>query len=177
VTGLASSYLTDGQQTFFSYTNNVVASGTHWRLSPQGYYYWGPFGLLGEYVISDQEVRKGAVKADIQNTAWQVAAGWVLTGEDASYAGVTPRHPFDPRANRLRSDGGSDEQRGAGESDVESEREDAVEEQESQRADLVEPRVEAFHAPLDARGFRKKTVEPQRHREIFFVPSVSLWSI
>jgi len=98
-TGLASSYLTDGQQTFFSYTNNVAASGTHWRLSPQGYYYWGPFGLLGEYVISDQEVRKGAAKADLQNTAWQIAAGWVLTGEAASYTGVTPKHPFDPRSN------------------------------------------------------------------------------
>jgi len=98
-TGLASSYLTDGQQTFFSYTNNVAANGTHWRLSPQGYYYWGPFGVLGEYVISDQEVRKGASKAELQNTAWQVAAGWVLTGEAASYAGVTPKHPFDPRAN------------------------------------------------------------------------------
>jgi phosphate-selective porin OprO and OprP len=99
-TGLASSYLSDGQQAFFSYTNsNVVANGTHWRLSPQGYYYWGPFGLLGEYVISDQEVRKAATRADLQNTAWQVAAGWVVTGEDASYSGVTPKHPFDPRSN------------------------------------------------------------------------------
>src|SRR6185437_3235921 len=97
--GLPSAYLTDGQQSFFAYTNGVVANGTHWRLSPQGCYYWGPFGLLGEYVISDQNVRKGAAKADLQNTAWQLAAGWVLTGEDASYVGVTPKHPFDPRAN------------------------------------------------------------------------------
>ena len=98
-TGLSSGLLTDGQQTFFTYTNNVVAAGEHWRLSPQGYYYWGPFGLLGEYVISNQEVKKGAASADLQNTAWQLAAGWVLTGEDASYTGVTPKHPFDPRAN------------------------------------------------------------------------------
>jgi phosphate-selective porin OprO and OprP len=99
-TGLPSALLTDGQQQFFAYTNSsVVANGTHWRLSPQGYYYWGPFGLLGEYVISDQEVSKGAVSADLQNTAWQVAGGWVLTGEDATFTGVTPRHPFDPHAN------------------------------------------------------------------------------
>jgi phosphate-selective porin OprO/OprP len=98
-TGLPSAFLTDGQQTFFSYTNGVVANGQHWRVSPQGYYYWGPFGLLGEYVISDQEVSKGAASADLQNTAWQIAAGWVLTGEDASYTGVNPRKPFDPRAN------------------------------------------------------------------------------
>jgi phosphate-selective porin OprO/OprP len=100
-TGLASAYLTDGQQQFFSFTNSsVVANGDHWRVSPQGYYYWGPFGLLGEYVISNQRVTKVATSATLQNTAWQVAAGWVLTGEDASYTGVTPKRPFDPRARQ-----------------------------------------------------------------------------
>jgi len=97
-TGLPSAYLTDGQQQLFAYTNNVVANGEHWRLSPQGYYYWGPFGLLGEYVISNQKVTKGAASARLENTAWQIAGSWVLTGEDATYTGVTPKHPFDPRA-------------------------------------------------------------------------------
>ena len=99
VTGLPSAFLTDGQQQLFAYTNGAVANGNHWRLSPQGYYYWGPFGFLGEYVISDQRVTKGAASASLRNTAWQVAASWVLTGEDASYTGVNPKHPFDPRAN------------------------------------------------------------------------------
>ena len=98
-TGLSNGFLTDGQQSFFAYTNNVVASGNHWRLSPQAYYYYGPFGLLGEYVISDQRVQRNVgtklFTADLQNTAWQVSAGWVLTGENASYTGVTPKHPFD----------------------------------------------------------------------------------
>jgi len=99
-TGLASAYLTDGQQQFFAYTNSsVVANGDHWRVSPQGYYYWGPFGFLGEYVISNQKVTKGATSATLQNTAWQIAGSWVITGEDASYTGVTPKHPFDPRGN------------------------------------------------------------------------------
>jgi phosphate-selective porin OprO/OprP len=97
VNGLPSAYLTDGQEQFFTYTNNVVANGTHWRLSPQGYYYYGPLGLLGEYVISDQEVSKSAAKANLQNTAWQIAGSWVLTGEDATFTGITPKHPFDPR--------------------------------------------------------------------------------
>jgi phosphate-selective porin OprO/OprP len=92
--GLPSGFLTDGQQQFFAYTNGVVAAGTHWRVSPQGYYYYGPLSILGEYVISDQQVQKGTSKADLQNTAWQVTGGWVLTGEDASYAGLTPKHPF-----------------------------------------------------------------------------------
>ena len=33
----------------------------------------------------------------MQNTAWEISGGWVLTGEDAAFNGVTPRHPFDPR--------------------------------------------------------------------------------
>jgi phosphate-selective porin OprO/OprP len=94
-TGLSNGFLTDGQQQFFAYTNGVVADGTHWRLSPQAYYYWGPLGILGEYVISDQEVRRSALTADLRNTAWQVAAGWMLTGEDASYNSITVKHPFD----------------------------------------------------------------------------------
>lgn len=96
-TGLPAGYLTDGQQTFFTYTNGVMANGTHWRLSPQAYYYYGPFGLLGEYVISDQRVQRGASAADLRNVAWEVSGGWILTGEDASYAAsVTPKHSFDP---------------------------------------------------------------------------------
>jgi len=99
-TGLTPGYTTDGQQKFFTYAAGVIANGRHWRVSPQGYYYYGPFGVLGEYVIADQEVSRTTAplgSADLRNTAWEVSAGWVLTGEDATYNGVTPRHPFDPR--------------------------------------------------------------------------------
>ena len=95
--GLTPGYTTDGQQKFFAYTNGVVANGQHWRISPQGYYYCGPFSILGEYVVSDQDVKNGSALADLRNTAWEVSAGWVLTGEDATYNGVTPRHPFNLR--------------------------------------------------------------------------------
>ena len=98
--GTLGGFVTDGQQQFFAYnptTGTVVANGDHWRLSPQGSYYWGPLGVFGEYVIENQGVTKGAASANLQNTAWQVAAGWVLTGEDATYAGVTPKNPFDLR--------------------------------------------------------------------------------
>ncbi len=89
-------YFTDGQQQFFAYYTNVVAAHTHWRLSPQGYYYYGPLSLMGEYAISDQEVHRGSQSADLQNTAWEITGGWVLTGENATFTGVTPKHPFDP---------------------------------------------------------------------------------
>ena len=98
-------YFTDGQQQFFAYNPAdkavVVAKDDHWRLSPQAYYYYGPLGLLGEYVISNQKVTRTAVapfeSAHLRNTAWEVTASWVLTGEDAAYAGgVVPRRSFDP---------------------------------------------------------------------------------
>ena len=93
-------YFTDGQQQFFAYTNGVVAGHTHWRLSPQASYYYGPLGLIAEYAISDQQVQRtvGATtfNADLRHTAWEISGGWVLTGEDATFNGVTPKHPFNP---------------------------------------------------------------------------------
>jgi phosphate-selective porin OprO/OprP len=98
VNGLTSGYTTDGQQRFFTYSAGTLANGQHWRVSPQTYYYYGPVGLMGEYAVSDQKVRNGATAGDVANTAWQVSGGWVVTGEDASYTGITPRHPFNPLA-------------------------------------------------------------------------------
>jgi len=103
--GTLPGFTTDGQQQFFAYnpTNKatVVASGDHWHVSPQGYYYYGPLGILGEYVVSDQGVSRTGTGhqpfARLENTAWEVTGSWVLTGEDAAYAGgVNPRHPFNP---------------------------------------------------------------------------------
>ena len=103
--GTLPGYFTDGQQQFFAYNPTggavVVADQERWRISPQAYYYYGPFGLLGEYAVSDQAVRRTGVapfsSAHLENTAWEVSASWVLTGEDAAFAGgVIPRHPFNP---------------------------------------------------------------------------------
>lgn len=95
--GRPAAYRTDGQQTFFAYNSSVVADGLNWRVSPQLDYRHGSFGLLGEYVVSTVNVRPSATgtKAELQNKAWQLAAGYVLTGEDSSYAGVVPRTNFD----------------------------------------------------------------------------------
>ena len=95
-TALTGGYKTDGQQTFFKYNATVVADGQVWRVSPQGYYYVGPFSALAEYVESTVNVRPTATgaKAELKNKAWDGQLGWVLTGEDATYTGVTPRTPF-----------------------------------------------------------------------------------
>jgi phosphate-selective porin OprO/OprP len=94
------SYRTSGQ-VFFRYRSDATAAGTvladgaHFRISPQGYYYYGRLGLLAEHVFSSQQVRHADAAARIGVNAWQVSGSWVLTGEDATYRGVTPRHAFD----------------------------------------------------------------------------------
>lgn len=90
-------YRTPGQVQFFNYRSAVAADGEHTRWSPQAYWYRNAFGLLGEYISSKQEVllpTTGAREA-LDHRAWQLTAGWVITGEDASYRGVArPNHPF-----------------------------------------------------------------------------------
>jgi phosphate-selective porin OprO and OprP len=105
--GALRSFVSPGQQRFFAYRTstaatapNVEADGDHIRLTPQGYYFWGPLGIFGEYAISSQDVRQvgggaGAGEvAELRHTAWQVAASYVLTGEENSWRGITPKRPF-----------------------------------------------------------------------------------
>jgi phosphate-selective porin OprO/OprP len=97
------SYRTPGQQTLFRYnsstttpTNNVYADGKRTRIAPQGYFYSGPFGVLGEYVISRNEVtRAGAATAELEHTAWQAEGSFFLTGEKNSFRSPFPKKPFD----------------------------------------------------------------------------------
>ena len=102
-TGLPA-FRTAGQTTFFSFRGDdpvlgpVLANGGRTRVSPQVHYYYGAFGLLGEYVLSSQKVRRGTNATTLDNTSWQVAGSWVLTGETPSYRGVTPRTSFDTKA-------------------------------------------------------------------------------
>jgi phosphate-selective porin OprO/OprP len=98
--GRTAGYRTDGQQTFFTYAAGTVADGRNWRLAPQVEFRRGPLGLLGEYVISAVNVRVAAAgpKAELRNRAWQVAGGYVLTGESSAFGGVVPAANFDPGA-------------------------------------------------------------------------------
>jgi phosphate-selective porin OprO/OprP len=83
---------TVGQTTFFKYSSTATANGQHNRLAPQAYYYAGPFGLMGEYVISSQEVLNKRLTQRVRNEAWQIAGSVVLTGEKNAYSGVRPRN-------------------------------------------------------------------------------------
>lgn len=115
VKGIASAtslatYKSPGQQTMFTYSaaatakttlmtadGPTLAAGDRWRVSPQLYWYAGPFGLLAEYIMSSQHVQRGPASADIMNHAWNLTTSFVLTMEHATYDGVTPRHPIDFR--------------------------------------------------------------------------------
>ena len=90
-------FKTVGQNTFFKYSSTAVADGPHKRLSPQAYYYWGPLGALAEYTVSAQQVRNQTDLRRLNNDGWQVTTSVMLTGEKNSYAGIRPRHTFEPQ--------------------------------------------------------------------------------
>lgn len=92
--GTLPSYKTSiGQTSFFTYRSGVTAAGRHVRVAPQLSYYHGPFGGFAEYVRSSQVLAGAAGSSRVADSAWQAVASWVLTGENASYHGVTPRRP------------------------------------------------------------------------------------
>jgi len=83
-------YVTPGQQNWFTYASGAFANGDRVTWAPQLYYYAGPFGLMGEYTNTAQLVTRSSNTQNVFNNAWQLSLAWVLTGEDASYYGVTP---------------------------------------------------------------------------------------
>lgn len=89
-------YKTAGQQSsFFAYTStSVFANGARDRISPQAYYYNGPFGVITEYARVSQDVTNGTKSDKLDNDAWQIAGSYLLTGEDASFKGVKPKQVF-----------------------------------------------------------------------------------
>jgi phosphate-selective porin OprO/OprP len=95
-------YKTSGQQTFFSYRTSTnaddvaYADGERTRLAPQLYYAAASLSVLGEYILSEQDVANAKGSASLKNDGSQVAVTYVLTGERPSLRGVTPLLPFDP---------------------------------------------------------------------------------
>jgi len=95
------SFRSGGQSTIFSYlTSTTDPAGTVFahlrqtRINPGLYYYIGPFGLLGEYVQSRQEVQKGNVTATLKHQAAHATASFVIGGK-AGYEGATPTNRLD----------------------------------------------------------------------------------
>lgn len=99
-------YKTAGQTTFFSWANGTTAAGYRYRIDPQANYLYGPWALQGEWVQETQNLGHTGFTTvakvltqptrPISTQAWQTTAGYMLTGEDNSFSGIRPRHPFDP---------------------------------------------------------------------------------
>lgn len=91
------SYRTSGQQTIFKYKGTAWADGTHNRVNPTARLYYGPYSLVGEYLTTHQDVAGSTTYTEnLNHTAYTAAVGWVVTGENATWKGVTPRAPLDP---------------------------------------------------------------------------------
>jgi len=107
------SYVTDGQQTFFRYSSAAIADGKRFRITPQAKYYFGPLGVIAEYARVSQDVSlttggssagggggsntviTAGTNKKLNHDAWQVAASYLITGEDSSFKGVKPKNNFD----------------------------------------------------------------------------------
>ena len=89
-----------GAPAFFQYPAGIIAKGRRTRISPQGFFYYGAFGLLGEYIQSAQKVDKGGARTTFTHRAWQVQSSVVFGGKP-SYEGVTVTNPFDLKKGDL----------------------------------------------------------------------------
>jgi phosphate-selective porin OprO/OprP len=75
---------------------SVVADGEQWRVAPQAYYYVGPFGIWGEYIVSSLKARKNnpAQFARFENNAWSAHISYFLTGEENGFDQVKVKRRF-----------------------------------------------------------------------------------
>jgi phosphate-selective porin OprO/OprP len=93
------SFKSASQSTIFSYLTTSTATtvfslGRHTRINPQLYYYFGPFGLLTEWVYEHQSIANSVATGALNNSAGNVVASFVLGG-DETYEGVKPHQALD----------------------------------------------------------------------------------
>ena len=99
----APTYSSPGQLSLFTAATGAAPDGKHTRLAPELDWYYGPMRVYGEWIRSSQvwaipAAGSALTHNTITNQAGQAGFTYVLTGENASYAGVKPVKPFDPRA-------------------------------------------------------------------------------
>ena len=99
-------YISPGQAPVFAYNSGVSAAGPQLRTEPQAYFYYKSLGILGEKVNDWESLQDTSslgtathpIRDKVDNTAWSVEGSFVLTGENASYNGVTPKYNLSPSA-------------------------------------------------------------------------------
>lgn len=90
-------YFTPALLVLFRYRPTCVADGSQWRIIPQGYWYYGPWGVLFECALSSLKVKERILQVErpIVNKAWQLQFSYELTGEKDSFGRIIPLTTFD----------------------------------------------------------------------------------
>jgi len=82
-------------------TNTAIATGQQRRFNLHGYYAIGPFGLLAEYIYSQQRVGFNYENTTVGNQGWTAEASLFLYGGKASYSQAKIATPFDLDAGTI----------------------------------------------------------------------------
>jgi len=94
-------YRSPGTQAEFSFVADAVAAGDHSRVVPHLRLLAGPLEVLAEYAYSQQLVARGSDTVVSANHAFVIQAGWVVTGEAATFDGLVPAHDLAPGDGRF----------------------------------------------------------------------------
>jgi phosphate-selective porin OprO/OprP len=96
------SYRSSARATWFRYVtgadlaSTAIADGERVRLGAHLYWQYGPVHVFGEVIKSSQEVTLAGRTEAIGVLGYTSQASVVLTGEDASWNGLTPDRVFNP---------------------------------------------------------------------------------
>ncbi|MFT3831483.1 MAG: porin [Opitutaceae bacterium] len=96
--GTLQNLVTNGQQTLAN-LGSLTGVGNHTRVSPAVFLYSGPYSFVAEYAQERHRLVRTAAPLNrftATNEAWRVSGGYVLTGEESTARGVTPKSNFDP---------------------------------------------------------------------------------
>jgi len=92
----AINYSTERGTELFRYAAGTASDG-HRTTCGVDVSYWGtPLGLVGEYIVSRQNARRGGDTTSLTHDGLMVQASYVLTGENATARGLTPKKTFEP---------------------------------------------------------------------------------
>ncbi|NBU68836.1 MAG: hypothetical protein EBS49_04340 [Verrucomicrobia bacterium] len=95
------SFSSDPGVTCFTWNSAAQRNGAIYRINPQAFYYYGPWGIQAEYIVQSQGVTLNTGSAtqqrQIRDTswAWQATLSYNITGEDNSFDSLVPKNNFD----------------------------------------------------------------------------------
>ena len=97
------SFASDAGNKFFNWNTStgVTKNGACWRINPQAFYYYGPWGIQTEYIVESQKLSlisgSASQQRPISDTswAWQTILTYNITGEDNSFDTLVPANNFD----------------------------------------------------------------------------------